>query len=68
MVSNTEKWRISLLAGLVFLLLSLPMTYDLIQSVGNLVNLNLANSGCPTTLGLAVSTILYVLVSRALMG
>lgn len=68
MVSNTEKWRISVLAGLVFLLLSLPITYDFIDQIGRLVNINLANSGCPTTLGLATSTILYILVSRVLMG
>lgn len=66
--TNTDKWRVSLLAGLVFLLISAPMLYRLVDRLLRPVGLNVADeTGCPTTTGLLVHTAVFVVVVRLMM-
>ena len=69
MLALTLEIQSTLLAMLVFALVSAPMTYKLVQSLlGGLVGKLADGSGCPTNLGLAVHTLVFGLVTHVLMG
>ena len=62
------KWQISLFSALIFLLVVHPVTYKLTQKLfgGVLGRVSDAN-GCPTTIGLALHTLVYILLVRGSM-
>ena len=64
MVSSEQKWRISLFSAVLFLMVVHPMTYELTNSLLSPVLGLLADNGCPTTVGLAVHTIVFILLVR----
>jgi hypothetical protein len=62
------KWQISLFSALIFLLVVHPMTYKLTQKLfGGFLGKIADPSGCPTTIGLALHTIVYILLVRGSM-
>lgn len=62
------KWQISLFSALIFLLVVHPMTYQLTQKLfGGILGKIADPSGCPTTVGLTLHTIVYILLVRASM-
>ena len=62
------KWQISLFSALIFLIVVHPMTYQLTQKLfGGIVGKIAEPSGCPTTIGLALHTIVYILLVRGSM-
>ena len=62
------KWQISLFSALIFLLVVHPMTYKLTQKLfGGILGKISDPSGCPTTIGLALHTIVYILLVRGSM-
>lgn len=66
--SDADKWRVSILSGFIFLLISAPFTYDLVDRLLSPLGLNIVNApGCPSTLGLVVHTVVFILVIRLLM-
>lgn len=68
--SSRQKWNISLLSGILFLIISSPFLYSLVNRVAQSIspNLNLASyEGCPTLSGLVVHTLVFILVVRLLM-
>jgi len=66
--TNSDKWRVSILSGFLFLLISAPFLYRLNDRLlSNLLGNRLAYNGCPTTLGLLLHTAVFVLVTRLLM-
>ena len=68
-VTNEQKWRISVLSGLIFLLVSSPVLYQFTSSIGDCLNVKLSNSlGCPTMTGLLLHTAVFVVIVRILMG
>lgn len=62
-----EKWRNSLLAGIIFLILSLPATYKLTDGVFGGISHTSNFDGCPTNAGLILHTIVFIVVVRLLM-
>jgi hypothetical protein len=72
-----SKLKAALTAGLLFFVLSSPATYKLVDSlVGGVVNavapslmhvLRVAESGCPTTYGLVVHSLVFAGVVYYLM-
>jgi hypothetical protein len=67
-VTAMQKLYISLIAGLVFLVVSAPFTYKLVNSLTSAVGLNIADSeGCPNLVGLLIHTLVFVLVVYGLM-
>jgi len=63
-LNNNKKWLYTLYTTLVFILISNPMTYKLVNSIlGNVSDKN----GCPTTFGLVVHTLVFTLIIRLLM-
>lgn len=68
--SNSTKWKISILSGIIFLIISAPLLYKLTDGLLKKIspNLSLCNSdGCPTQLGLIVHAIVFILITRMLM-
>jgi hypothetical protein len=64
MASSSEKWNITLFSAVIFLLVVNPYTYKLTQSLfGNILG-SIAINGCPTMVGLALHTIVYILFVR----
>ena len=62
------KWQISFFSALIFLLVVHPMTYKLTQKLlGGVLGKIADPSGCPTTIGLALHTIVYILLVRGSM-
>jgi hypothetical protein len=62
------KWQITFFSALIFLLVVHPMTYRLTQKLlGGVLGKISDPSGCPTTLGLALHTIVYILLVRGSM-
>jgi hypothetical protein len=63
-----QKLYVSLIAGLVFLVVSAPFTYKLVNSLTSAVGLRIADSeGCPNLVGLLIHTLVFVLVVYGLM-
>jgi hypothetical protein len=66
--SSYTKWHISIFSAFIFILVVHPYTYKFTQQMlsgflGKLSNEN----GCPTTRGLALHTIVYILLVRGSM-
>jgi hypothetical protein len=69
-VSNSKKWKISLLAGILFLIISAPLLYKLVDGLLKKIRPELSvcdEHGCPTPLGLAIHAVVFVILTRLLM-
>ena len=66
--SSNKKWQISIFSAFIFLLVINPYTYKFTQYLlGGLLGKISESNGCPTTLGLVIHTIVYVLLVRGSM-
>jgi hypothetical protein len=66
--SSYKKWQISIFSAFIFILVVNPYTYILTQKLlGGYVGKIADISGCPTTLGLIIHTIVYILLVRGSM-
>jgi hypothetical protein len=62
------KWQISFFSAFIFLLVVHPMTYKLTQKLfGGILGRVSDPSGCPTNVGLALHTLVYILLVRGSM-
>ena len=66
--SSYKKWQISIFSACIFILVIHPYTYKLTQKVlggvlGRIADMN----GCPTTRGLVLHTLVYILLVRGSM-
>ena len=66
--SSSMKWQITLFSAIIFLLVIHPYTYKFTQKLlgGILCKIAEAN-GCPTTRGLLLHTLVYILLVRGSM-
>jgi len=66
--SSYTKWQISIFSACIFILVIHPYTYKLTQKLFGKVLGQLADmNGCPTTRGLALHTLVYILLVRGSM-
>ena len=64
MSTQQEKILYSVKAGLLFLIVSLPVTYKLTNMVGTKIGLPYSDEkGCPTMAGLIVHTLVFTLLT-----
>lgn len=62
--TNSEKWLYTLYTTILFVLVSNPYTYKLVNSIlGNISD----KKGCPTAFGFVVHTIVFMLLLRLIM-
>jgi hypothetical protein len=67
--SSYLKWQISILSALIFILVIHPYTYNFTQKIfGDTIGQITETAGCPTTRGLILHTILYILLVRGSMN
>ena len=67
--SSYKKWQISIFSALIFILVIHPYTYIFTQKLlGGILGKIADTNGCPTTLGLIVHTIVYILLVRGSMN
>jgi len=63
-LTNYEKWLYTLYTTIIFILVSNPFTYKLVNSIlGNISD----KKGCPTPFGFIVHTIVFTLILRLIM-
>jgi len=62
------KWKISFFSAFIFILVVHPYTYKLTQQLfGGILGKIADTNGCPTTVGLILHTIVYILLVRGSM-
>lgn len=66
-MNNGQKWLISLLVGLLFIIISLPWTYQATNAVFENLGLQLTSSGGPTLTGIAVHAVVFILLFRLVL-
>lgn len=62
--SIDTKWQISIFSAIVAFLVFSPFIYNLLNSLTSMVGINIADNGCPTTVGLLVHAVIFMLVVR----
>ena len=69
MTTNEQKWTISVISGLLFYIIALPQTYECITNpiVESLTGIELEKKGRPTTIGVVVHAIVFLLIVRYMM-
>jgi hypothetical protein len=66
--SSSMKWQITLFSAFIFLLVIHPYTYKFTQRLlGGLLGKIAEANGCPTTRGLLLHTLVYILLVRGSM-
>ena len=66
--SSYKKWQISIFSALIFIVVIHPYTYIVTQKLfGGLFGKIADIHGCPTSIGLIVHTIVYILLVRGSM-
>lgn len=68
-LDNTQKWILSLIAGLLFMIISFPAVYQFMDKcTKSSVKLSVAASnGCPNEYGLLFHGIVYILLFRLII-
>ena len=62
------KWQITIFSAFIFLLVIHPYTYKLTQNLlGGLLGKIAESNGCPTSRGLVLHTLVYILLVRLSM-
>lgn len=66
--SSSKKWQISIFSAFIFILVVHPYTYMISEKVlGGVVGKIADRYGCPTTRGLLLHTLVYILLIRGSM-
>jgi hypothetical protein len=66
--SSYMKWKITIFSAFIFLLVIHPQTYKLTQQLfGSILGKTSEVNGCPTTRGLVLHTLVYILLVRGSM-
>lgn len=67
--SNLQKWKISLLSALIFIIVSSPMLYKIVNELTErFFSLSIINSdNNPTYIGMAIHAFVFMIVVRILM-
>lgn len=66
-ITNSQKWSISILSGLIFLIIASPPVYMLTNVIFEPLGLPTIINGVVTPFGLILHTIVFILIVRLLM-
>ena len=67
--TSYKKWQITIFSAFIFILVIHPYTYMFTQKVlGQFLGKITDENGCPTTCGLFIHTIVYILLVRGSMN
>lgn len=66
--TSKDKWVVSMVGGLLFLLIASPFFYEAVDSLTSSFGLKIADrDGCPNLAGVILHTCIFVVVVRLLM-
>lgn len=66
--SSRDKWTVSAIGGMLFILISSPFLYDIVNSLTTSLKIKIVSEpGCPNIQGLVLHTAVFVVVARMLM-
>jgi hypothetical protein len=66
-VTQKEKLLISLLSGVLFLIVSSPIMYKLVNSITMRVGIDIETAGCPHLNGLVLHSVVFVILVFIIM-
>jgi hypothetical protein len=66
-LTESQKWMISLMSALLFLLIAAPFTYKLTGSLFEKVGLEIEKVGCPNMTGLIIHAVVFAVLIRVMM-
>lgn len=66
-LDNLTKWKHTLTTAFLFLVVSHPLTYKLVQKLFGRFFTVASSTGCPTMAGLLLHTLVFTLVLRLKM-
>ena len=66
--TNRDKWIVSLISGLLFMLIASPFLFATMNQLTETFGLNIASKdGCPNMAGLILHTVVFVIIVRLMM-
>lgn len=65
--TSKDKWIISVISALLFLLIASPFMYMLTNRLTNSFGMITSIGGCPNIAGLIIHTLVFLLIVRLLM-
>jgi len=66
--TSKDKWMVSVVGGLLFILVSSPYLYDATNALTSSLKLDVTiSNGCPNLKGLILHTVIFVIIVRLLM-
>ena len=66
--TSKDKWIVSIIAGLLFLLIASPFLFSAVNSITSSFGMTIASKdGCPNLGGLLLHSIVFMLIVRLLM-
>lgn len=67
-VTSNQKWLIAIVLGIIFLIVSIPIIYNLSNTLFSKINLRTTyDNGLPTPFGLVLHTLIFIIIVRILM-
>jgi hypothetical protein len=67
-VTSNQKWLIAIILGIIFLIVSIPIIYNLTNTLLSKINIHTTNKkGLPTPFGLVLHTLIFIIIVRVLM-
>lgn len=67
-LTNQQKWIVAIFTGILFAIISSPLVYGVTNKLFASLNVGpLTTAGGPTTTGLLIHTVVFILVSRLVM-
>lgn len=65
---NIDKWRVAIIIGIIFIILTAPIIFGFSNSIFSKVGLSTCdNKGRPTLLGWLLHAIVFIIIVRVLM-
>lgn len=66
-LTESQKWVVSLMSALAFLLIASPFMYKITGGVTDAVGFTTSKDGCPNVYGLVLHAIVFAVIVRLLM-
>ena len=66
-LNNFDKWKYSIYTLIIFIIVVNPYTYKLTNFIFTKLNLTTTIKNCPTTFGLILHSIVFLLLTRGIM-
>lgn len=66
-LTESQKWVVSFMSALAFLLIASPFMYKITGSVTDAVGFTTSVKGCPNVYGLVLHAIVFAVIVRLLM-